>query len=637
MTELQVAIIGAGPRGTAVLQQLIALVPREPPASVRVHVVEPGTPGAGRVWAPDQPAELLMNSPSGPTDLLATDGPAAVPGFAGWLSRQPADGDAACPGFTPRRTVGRYLQEMFGSLRHANSGVQVVVHPSRAVRLRDAGGPRGSQLLELADRTALRVDAVILAQGHTDSGPTSEERRRAAAAAGGGWSYQATGMTTVDRADALPAGRPIALRGFGLAAIDLVALLTQGRGGRFTGGGGNGLRYLASGAEPVIFIGSRRGLPYRGKPPLGSPVPPTQAPLFLTAETLGAMGGDHYDFGTQIWPLLRAEVTAAYYRQVRTMGGWSDAESFRHLLGGVSGRPRHLSVLAGRPARLADRAVADPALRCHDGWWDPYLPGRPPTADVRGAVLADLAQCRLPDYPARLAARAAFVRATEAVIALHHGRRLSRPSAGRDVAGWFEPLASALTSGPPPGRLRQLLALADAGVVRFLGGAMTAVCTPGGLRVAGLEHHHPTAVDALVEARLPTPDLADTSDGLIAGLLAVGDACPISDGASAASRASSPGPRPVTALAVDAGHRLLDRRGRAHPRRWAAGPLVRVMPPAPPDLTRPPELSVPSPRQVDRSIVQQVLGLRTRRLSTAPTAADAFASARVETPVEVPG
>src|SRR5262245_65062880 len=60
------------------------------------------------------------------------------------------------------------------------------------------------------------------------------------------------------------AGERVALRGMGLCFFDHLAMLTVERGGRFARVGG-GLVYEASGREPVIYAGSRRGVPYHAR------------------------------------------------------------------------------------------------------------------------------------------------------------------------------------------------------------------------------------------------------------------------------------------------------------------------------------------------------------------------------------
>ena len=66
--------------------------------------------------------------------------------------------------------------------------------------------------------------------------------------------------------EAFGAGDDVIVRGFGLVFIDLCVLMTEGRGGRFFPADDGGLRYVRSGREPKLFVGSRRGVPYRCKP-----------------------------------------------------------------------------------------------------------------------------------------------------------------------------------------------------------------------------------------------------------------------------------------------------------------------------------------------------------------------------------
>src|SRR5690606_33022375 len=56
----------------------------------------------------------------------------------------------------------------------------------------------------------------------------------------------------------IPPGARVGVRGMGLAAVDVVLMLTVGRGGRFTPSE-DGLAYRASGREPRITVWSRHG------------------------------------------------------------------------------------------------------------------------------------------------------------------------------------------------------------------------------------------------------------------------------------------------------------------------------------------------------------------------------------------
>ena len=54
--EFSLAIVGAGPRGTSVVERLAALAQKLPDAAVRVRVTvfDPYRPGSGHVWSPKQ-------------------------------------------------------------------------------------------------------------------------------------------------------------------------------------------------------------------------------------------------------------------------------------------------------------------------------------------------------------------------------------------------------------------------------------------------------------------------------------------------------------------------------------------------------------------------------------------------------
>lgn len=139
-----------------------------------------------------------------------------------------------------------------------------------------------------------------------------------------------------------------------------------------------------------------------------------------------------------------------------------------------------------------------------------------------------------------------------------------------DIGPWWHGFFSYLASGPPGPRLRQLLALSRAGVVRFLGAGMT-VSAEGGVFRASSATVPDSVVEAraLVEARLPGPTLARARDPLLRELHADGVA-----------------ETPDGLLRVDpADGRILDRAGRPHPRRFALGPHTDAR--APGAFTRP--------------------------------------------------
>jgi hypothetical protein len=166
---------------------------------------------------------------------------------------------------------------------------------------------------------------------------------------------------------------------------------------------------------------------------------------------------------------------------------------------------------------------------------------------LRGYIEADLARRHDPEHSPDLAVFLALLSVYGQLVRIG------------DRGPWWHGFFSYLASGPPGPRLRQLLALSRAGVVRFLGADTTVTADErrGVFRAQSASVPGETVeAGALVEARLPEPTVEHTGDALLRGLHA--------DGAM-----STPG----GLLAVDAADgRVLDRAGRPHPRRFALGP-----------------------------------------------------------------
>ena len=55
-------VVGLGPRGVICIERLGALLPGSGAECCELHLVEEFEPGAGKVWATDQPRELCMNT-----------------------------------------------------------------------------------------------------------------------------------------------------------------------------------------------------------------------------------------------------------------------------------------------------------------------------------------------------------------------------------------------------------------------------------------------------------------------------------------------------------------------------------------------------------------------------------------------
>ncbi|MBI0383090.1 FAD/NAD(P)-binding protein, partial [Streptomyces albiflaviniger] len=321
-----IAVVGAGPRGTSVLERLCASAPELAPGTpLTVHMVDPSPPGAGRVWRTAQPDELLMNTVASQVTLF-TDasvecgGPVRTgPSLYEWVSAH-----GLAPGLGPddypsRALYGRYLEWVFGEVvRGAPDTVTVRTHRARAVRLEERAD--GTQALTLDDGSRLEgLRAVVLAQGHLPAATDATERRYAAHAERHGLRYYPpANPADVDLSPIAP-GEPVLLRGLGLNFFDHMALLTAGRGGTFVPNEhGGGLVYRPSGLEPRLYAGSRRGIPYHARGDNAKGPCGRHTPLLLTPDVLGrfrkrADAGDPPDFLTEIWPLVAKEAETVYY------------------------------------------------------------------------------------------------------------------------------------------------------------------------------------------------------------------------------------------------------------------------------------------------------------------------------------
>ncbi|MEU9702035.1 FAD/NAD(P)-binding protein [Streptomyces sp. NPDC047981] len=544
--KASLVIVGAGPRGTGVLERIAANAPELYDGSgLDVHVVDPYPPGGGRIWRHDQSPLLRMNSQAQDVTMFTDAGvEMAGPVLAGPTVHEWAGGDGRA--FVSRRTHSGYLRWVYDrAVAALPPGIAVHHHPRRALHV--SGTRHGRQTVRLEGlRTPLVADAVILAQGHLDAEPDAEQAGLADFAARHGLVHLPPEFTADSDLSRLAPGAPVLVRGLGLAFVDLMVLLTEGRGGRY----GEDGTYLPSGREPVLYVGSRRGVPYHAKIPyplVGErpPLPRHLGPAEID-RLLALPGGP--DFRRDVWPLVARELRFAHYHRLftahpeRTRVPW-DVFERAHVGIPPGGGPVLGTLVAG--------AVPDPADRLDLGALDRPLAGvRHASAEalqehLRTYIAAGLARRRDPAHSADLAL-------SHALLAVYG--QLARLG---DLGPWWHGFYSSLASGPPSSRLRDLLALSHAGVVRFLGADLRITTGDGVFRAESPTlPGHVTEARALVEARLPEPTVGTTRDPLLRALYA--------DGAAAT---------PAGLLAVDpADGRVLDRTGVPHPRRFALGP-----------------------------------------------------------------
>ncbi|MFD8493021.1 FAD/NAD(P)-binding protein [Amycolatopsis sp. NPDC059657] len=572
--ELRLCLVGAGPRGTSVVERLLANVDstRVP---VVLHVVDEFPAGPGAVWRTRQRTGLLMNTVASQVSLFTDEsvqcaGP-IVPGpslyeWSTWLrdgelpGAYPAwvraEADQLGPDDYPSRAYyGHYLQWVFRRLvANAPEQVSVIVHASAAVALDDTAD--GKQTLSLRDGTVLSgLDAVVLALGHGPVARSAEQERLSTFAQAHKLIYLEQSNPADAETRRFMPGEPVALRGLGLNFFDYINLLTVERGGVYERHA-SGLRYVKSGLEPQLFAGSRRGIPYHARGENQKGASGRHLPLFLTSakirelRTLAPVA-----FSDSVWPLVDLEVKAVYYQTL--CSSEKDGQAFvsefvrtrdeEPLLERYGITERWSWERISRPQ--GDREFADTGE--FTAWLLDYL-------------RADVEQARMGNRTSPLKSALDVLRDLRNEIrqVVDHGG-IDGESYRDELESWYNPLNAYTSIGPPARRIEEMIALIEAGVLHMTGPGMT-VEPSGGRFLVGSSIPSPAVpVTGLIEARLPEIDLRRSGNPLLRHLLATGQCRPyrLPDGAYESGGLS------VTARP----YRVVDSHGRAHPSRFAFG------------------------------------------------------------------
>ncbi|MGW7360577.1 FAD/NAD(P)-binding protein [Streptomyces sp. NPDC054802] len=582
-------IVGLGSRGLGVLERLVAHALADPLPLV-VHLVDPAVAGPGFHRA-DQPDHLLLNTVCAQLTAFAdadmVDGPVppAGPSLHEWCQerdlRLGEDGFTVRPGrgrrirpndFLPRRLLSEYLAWAAERITEAAPDCLTLVrHTTTAVDVL-AGTDTGEdgETVVLADGERITADAVFVTVGHHSlhlpAAPAADPR------------LITRPYPLPDAVGTVAPGDRVAVLGTGLTAMDVIATLTVGRGGRHVRDGER-LRYEPGGREPLIVLANRSGLPARSRPHL-NPGRVRPVPLVLTVSRLAALRagrpGGRLRFTEDVLPLVVAEMELAWYRTLlarETDGGAAHApQAAAELASGVGdfGHDRLLAELRARfgpsPVRDLLAGVTDP--KAHgDGPPARSWPGhREYTASFTAEVADDLAEAR---------AGLGVSPLKEALEVLRDHRDVLRAAVdapGLDdesLAHFFRavaPLVNRLVIGPQLDRSAELLSLIEAGVVRIGPGPAPKVVPPAGngpwrLESTLLERPAAEEVDHVVHAHVTEPVAERVPGSLLRRLVDSGRV-----------RTRTAGEVPLPGLEVDRHGRSVGRTGRTEPRLFFLGP-----------------------------------------------------------------
>ncbi|MFQ3563046.1 FAD/NAD(P)-binding protein [Streptomyces gramineus] len=396
MRPIRLAVIGAGPSCTYVLDRLAATARTAGgPVPLDVHVFDrTGEFGAGRVHSAGQPVTSVLNRIAGQVAFAADESVvgagALLPGeerptLHQWCRARHAETGEPEFDLTAEDSPKRYVHGLaladrfrrYAALLSEVPGVRVRLRHQEVADLEElpdgrlgVTGTRGERLLD--------ADHVLLLTGHSSNDPSRYPKQA-------GWARFAESRAVVFVPFAYPLqdafapgqagpGTTVGCAGTGLTAIDIVLHLTEGRGGTFTRQPDGTLAYRASGREPdsiVPFSGS--GLftftrPFNAKERDTGSL--EHRGVFLTEEavlrlrrsagrppvTICGREQRQLDFRDHVLPLVVLEMALVYYTTLLGPG-------FGHRLAAAV-RPVHEAFLAdggaGAPSEVSVRRLLAP-------------------------------------------------------------------------------------------------------------------------------------------------------------------------------------------------------------------------------------------------------------------------------------
>lgn len=307
----RIGIVGGGPKGMYALERLLHTLQQtqcDEPIQVLWFNENPHF-GSGNNYSVQQPDNLLINYCIGNIDgWLRDDVNTEVNeqlSLADWVAKhQTTDVEVAPTDFASRALVGYYLQDMLAQL-HLSLPNQVALSLIVGAVTDISYTNQFKISLANTDDTLL-VDYLLMATGHCyQNVPPFKVSKDDAPQ-----EYIASAYP-VNRLDALPKGRPVAVMGLGLTFIDICLQLTEGRGGVFTESG----TYIPSGEEPVIYPFSRTNLPIQPRGPIyGDARYVVRTNTKQALQDLADERADRkIDFQQEVLPILNAEIQFAYY------------------------------------------------------------------------------------------------------------------------------------------------------------------------------------------------------------------------------------------------------------------------------------------------------------------------------------
>jgi uncharacterized NAD(P)/FAD-binding protein YdhS len=490
--KIRIGIIGIGPRGTQLLESLTyQLSLMENPPHTAVSIITEKEPGVG-IYDVTEPDYLLLN--------VICDGMTIHPDytleqhrsiqsvleretFYEWLIKEDLKfhgHDINFNDYLPRNLMGRYLNYSCEAIIKKLSEItEVNVYHKHAENIKFNDDDSITILLEdgAKVKTEVVVDKLYLTTGHPHIKPRPREagfiractrlKKKNAKAQFIHNPYPISKLP-----EQISHDMSVGIEGTGLSGFDVLASLTIGKGGRFhEQEDKEELIYEPSNQEPKIVFYSLDGVPLEGQATIHRTHERTYEPSFFTYEKInllrkkfGVGESKKLDFDVHLLPEIKKEMQFVYYKVLITnKEGPLAAEDFAKKFIQKSKNRIALSKLIHshieKEQRFNWNKIIDPMHGMNfespsdfKKWMIDYLKN-------------DIRECSLGyDYsPYKAACNA--VREIRSVLCYSVNFAGLTGKSHQKFLKKYGPIINRISVGPPKNRIRELLALFEAGML----------------------------------------------------------------------------------------------------------------------------------------------------------------------------
>lgn len=498
MNNINISIIGMGPRGLAILERIIAHEQENKTAGMYILVFESGIPGVGchDIY---QAEHLLVNTVASQITVFSDESVRNVecilagPSFYEWLVQFGNDYNIVKPdpdAYYPRRIFGQYLNWCYGyllskkpdhiSVKHVKSNIQnLEILPNEQINL------------TTSENICYESDYVFITTGHT---PKKMDNIDCA--------IVNDVYPIKEKLQHITNNHVIAIEGWGLTAFDVISELSIGRNGKFERTENGRLTYHESGYEPKIHIFSRSGIPLSARAINQKDVSGQYKPRFFTYKYIDSLRSKlkQLDFEKNILPVLILEMEYVYYKTYfginkikfnvkefdRAFENLKNDATSKHLIFDIVPLQDRFSW-----GNLVDPIPKD-ALLCQDKfeeWLSKFL-----ESDVQEARKGNI------DSPIKAATD--VLRDIRDILRYSIDFRGLTEHSHRKLYHKYVPIMNRLAVGPPKERLEEILALKEVGIITYHRPRTHVISKEQGLFLVSHSQEELHRIDSLLRARI---------------------------------------------------------------------------------------------------------------------------------------